>query len=509
MPLTLNDITMIPGLRTRLMCGVERSFESVNWAHVCELADPSEWLGKGDLLMTTGIGIPADSTQQKQYIERLNYGGLVGLMIGDNMQAPSNIDALLVAASEIGFPVLMTEYGVPFSAVAKAVVDAYKQLEHERRQAITKVYETARMSMQGIGLPLLLERLGKDVGATLHLLDPGSLEPWCSGLAALPPEHHRTLEQRPRTARNAPIVQRCAVRDGETLLVSVPSHRCCLLASHSAQALDYGLLHHIVAVIGIELERQKVDRETKLRIGSALIDDLLHKRVLPRQAEERLEACGADISKLRLGVVCLGCLTIEEIDQQLLQSGIDALLRVQGEEIFILFWEEKTARSVQSKLAVKLGVSDYFENVDGCPNALREARLALAHASENCPLSFYADAGVNSPWLPQNLHDATEAFRKVLGALADYDASQGAQLLHTLRTFLENNRSWINTAQKLHIHKQTLVYRVRRIEEITGRSLDSTDDVSILWFAVKSADIAGISYVCNSVVEYRGQTENH
>ncbi|MNO85820.1 Purine catabolism regulatory protein [compost metagenome] len=98
---------------------------------------------------------------------------------------------------------------------------------------------------------------------------------------------------------------------------------------------------------------------------------------------------------------------------------------------------------------------------------------------------------MSAPWLPQNLHDATEAFHKVLGGLAEYDKAQHAPLVHTLRTFLENNRSWVNTALKLHIHKQTLVYRVRRIEDITGRSLDSTDDVSILWFALKAADLAG------------------
>jgi len=498
MSLTLNDLILTPELRTRVICGAQRCDETVSWAHVCELADPSEWLGKGDLLMTTGIGIPADPGEQRLYVERLHVGGLAGLMIGDNMQAPADIDELFAAAKALGFPVLMTEYGVPFSAVTKAVVNAYKQLESNRRNAISQVYETARISIQGLGLPGLLKRLEADVGAVLHLVDPRSLNPWMAGLAELPALHREAILQRPRAAHGTPIVQRCAVADGETVLVSVPSHRRCLLAAHSAQALDYGLLHHIVAVIGIELERLRVDRETKLRQGGELIDDLLHKRVLPRQAEERLEACGADVSRLRLAVARLGALSIEEIDEALVRHGIDLILRVQGEEVFALFWADETVRDFQSNLLIKMGVSDFLEYVDNCANALREARLALAHATENSPLSFYSDTGVNSPWLPQSLHDATEAFRRVLGPLTDYDVAQGAQLLHTLRTFLENNRSWINTANKLHIHKQTLVYRVRRIEEITARSLDSTDDVAILWFALKAADIAGISNLCTA-----------
>ena len=76
--------------------------------------------------------------------------------------------------------------------------------------------------------------------------------------------HREVLLLRPRSVRSTPIVQRCAVEGGETVLMSVPSYRGGLLAAHSAEAMDYGLLHHIVAVIGIELERLKVERETKL-----------------------------------------------------------------------------------------------------------------------------------------------------------------------------------------------------------------------------------------------------
>ena len=83
--------------------------------------------------------------------------------------------------------------------------------------------------------------------------------------------------------------------------------------------------------------------------------------------------------------------------------------------------------------------------------------------------------------------------RRVLGALADYDAQQGGQLQHTLRVFLEQNRSWQKAAQLLNVHKQTLVYRIRRIEEITERSLDSTEDVAVLWIALRSAQIAGMN----------------
>ncbi|RFQ34947.1 PucR family transcriptional regulator, partial [Pseudomonas sp. ATCC 13867] len=124
--------------------------------------------------------------------------------------------------------------------------------------------------------------------------------------------------------------------------------------------------------------------------------------------------------------------------------------------------------------------------------ALREARLALAHACAARPLVDYAEARTEQPWLPGSLDEALRVHRNVLGLLADYDQQQGAQLQRTLRVFLAHNRSWQKAAQELNVHKQTLVYRIRRIEEICGRSLDSTEDVAVLWIALRAAEIAGL-----------------
>ena len=83
MPLNIKDIIDNASLRTRLLSGAAGLSRRVRWAHVCELADPTEWLGEGDLLMTTGIGIPADASQQTVYLERLAQAKVAGLMIGE------------------------------------------------------------------------------------------------------------------------------------------------------------------------------------------------------------------------------------------------------------------------------------------------------------------------------------------------------------------------------------------------------------------------------------------
>lgn len=76
MPLNLRDLLGLPERRSRLLSGAAGLDRPVRWAHVCELPDPTEWLGEGDLLMTTGLGIPATAEEQRRYLHRLAEAGL-------------------------------------------------------------------------------------------------------------------------------------------------------------------------------------------------------------------------------------------------------------------------------------------------------------------------------------------------------------------------------------------------------------------------------------------------
>ena len=62
--------------------------------------------------------------------------------------------------------------------------------------------------------------------------------------------------------------------------------------------------------------------------------------------------------------------------------------------------------------------------------------------------------------------------------------------MRSLSVFLEENRSWQRSAELLHVHKQTLVYRMHRLEELTGRDLRSTADVVQLWMGLRALEFS-------------------
>jgi len=73
--------------------------------------------------------------------------------------------------------------------------------------------------------------------------------------------------------------------------------------------------------------------------------------------------------------------------------------------------------------------------------------------------------------------DARRTFRhQVLGKLVESDDPYHTDLLTTLSEFLACSGSWTVCAHRLHMHVNTLRYRISRIEELTGRDLSSLDD---------------------------------
>ena len=77
----------------------------------------------------------------------------------------------------------------------------------------------------------------------------------------------------------------------------------------------------------------------------------------------------------------------------------------------------------------------------------------------------------------------------MLKPLEDYDRTHDSTLLETLSCFLENERSWQRTAEALCIHRQTVFYRIRRIEKIGGCSLADTASISQYWLALNARQL--------------------
>jgi hypothetical protein len=128
---------------------------------------------------------------------------------------------------------------------------------------------------------------------------------------------------------------------------------------------------------------------------------------------------------------------------------------------------------------IAVGVSGPAPGSDALRAAIEEARHACrlatmrpgpAHVVTSDEIHSHAMLLASVP------EGVRRLFReRLLGPLRDYDRRHGSDLMATLRAFLDCSGSWNKCAAALHIHVNTLRYRIRRIEELTGRDLGSLE----------------------------------
>jgi purine catabolism regulator len=129
----------------------------------------------------------------------------------------------------------------------------------------------------------------------------------------------------------------------------------------------------------------------------------------------------------------------------------------------------------------------------GVPEARRQAHLALQNALENATLLCrYGRAGEEQEYFHQSIAEARVLVQKVLGPVMDYDRKNRANLLETLEAFLTADRSYVKVAQVLSIHRQTLVYRLNTIEQLTTLHPGSTEGTTRFWYALQVGKRAGL-----------------
>jgi len=79
----------------------------------------------------------------------------------------------------------------------------------------------------------------------------------------------------------------------------------------------------------------------------------------------------------------------------------------------------------------------------------------------------------------------------LLRPLYEHDATGRGDLIASLRAWLSRHGQWDAAAADLGVHRHTLRYRMRRVEEILGRSLDDPDVRMELWLALKATAATG------------------
>lgn len=157
------------------------------------------------------------------------------------------------------------------------------------------------------------------------------------------------------------------------------------------------------------------------------------------------------------------------------------------------------AREIRDELSARFGEVHAAASRIAATHSLRmsfhEARCALEAVrlrNGDAPdVASYEDLGAFQLLLSLQDDDALNSYcRSVLGPIEQGEGEYGDELVRSLDVFIEHNGHWEKAANALYCHRHTLRYRIRRIEQLTGRDFSNARDRIEFWLALRGRELA-------------------
>lgn len=528
----------------RVVAGAEHLDRPVRWVHSSEVPDIATLLRGGELVLTTGIGLPADDDGIRAFVRALAEVGVSGLVVELGRRYQANVPRVMVAAAQkAGLPLVELRRPTPFVQITEAVhaliVDAqltelraseeihqrFTELSVEGAEPAEVVHQAAQLS----GCPVVLENLARKVLA--FDAAGGRAEPLLDGWEQL----SRRVRAAGRTGYDQDagwLVTTVGARgqDWGRLLLrwpgadagTQPPTRLTILLERAASTLALGRL--------IRRDEEGLERQLHGTLLAALLDHSLPVD----EVALRARALGITLDRRRLvGVVVrsrsaaangAGAGQAEEVtaaqarlrdladaaSQAVREAKLTGLTSVLDDHAVGALLAVRSAADEEAALsrfaaALRRGREEVVIAAGSGVDSLREARRSLVEARQVADAARHdTPSSVPVLRLPHVglaglLHLLRDEPRlqtfveRQLGALLAHDAKHPKEpLLPTLRIYLESGRNKSIAASAAHLSRPAFYERLARIGRILGVDLDSVTaclslHVALLaWEAIRS-----------------------
>jgi hypothetical protein len=152
----------------------------------------------------------------------------------------------------------------------------------------------------------------------------------------------------------------------------------------------------------------------------------------------------------------------------------------------------RLARDLARLALGRVGVSAEYGQLEQTAAALRESRLACAAATPGSTGLVRFDEQPVAVLLASTPDAAELLARRILGRVLDLPDDDRAVALNTVRVWLAEAGSTSAAAAQLHVHRNTVRYRLRRLEQLTGRDLTRPVDLGEIHIALESVRIRAL-----------------
>ncbi|SFS97765.1 PucR family transcriptional regulator [Marininema halotolerans] len=530
--LTVRDILQWDIMNEAHVLTPEHSLDNpVEWISVIEV--PVEnFVHSKELVLSTAVGCSDNPALFTQFLKELIHTGASALAVAVGRHLKEIPPEAILVASKHKVPLIELPWGIRFSNIIHQVL---RTLDQQQDPWTTYSKETQEELLQLILQGANLNRLATVIYRKLAY--PALFTNSQGDVCGRSPQTNSLIDhftQLPATSFKIPSAH------GDWLQHSTNSHSLIEIPIHSARKRQGSLwlqlpltstpsfqkkahifLEHAATAAALCFLQESVALETELRLRNDFLWNLAKgKTPSIEAASPQAEALGYDLS---IPYVCIVgspdvppspqptnhhqeyLHVIEEIQFTARTLG-EIVLTTRHLNQFIIYLNTLPTQAIQrvqsfldlldSRLHERfpdlplswgigenrVGIFSFHEGYLAAYSALTIGRRqkGIGHRS------FYMDTGLYRALDQLAEHpEMKEITNSAMHHLLDYSKQRGINLVATFNAYLRNQMNVSQTAREMNLHRQSLLYRLRKIESLTGRSLFNPDDLFLLQLSIK------------------------
>lgn len=535
--LTVREALEMPAFDSaRVVAGHDGLDNQIRWVHIVDIPDADyEWGRRGVLLLTAGFGMREDEARQAALIPTLVEKGFAGMVISIGYYFQSTPDVMLEAANDAGFPIIEVPRDVFFIDITEEIFERIVNRQYGLLQQAGHIHEKlTSLVLEGGDLTNLAETLAGLIDRSITVEDPSF-----NVLAAS--QHGPVDEARERSVSNGrttPEVARRLLSSGiyttlreqmepmrvqpmpelgmemerivAPIIVDRDIHGYIWIISGARPLTDLDELavDHAATVAALMMLKEEAVREAEQALRGDFLEQLLREEKDQTILEEQARQLGYRLERTHQ------VLMVEDSpeagdDERPLLDAVDEWLR-RHEHRALLVWRDEglviviesestgTGKDIAAglvdaishpvrRLLIGVGGVAAGDDVRRSYDEAREAaRISAAMEWREGAFSF-EELGLLH-WLynvPASVR-AHNTYLQHIETLADYDVEHDSDLVNSLEAYLDAGGSLVDAANTLYIHRNTLLYRVERIEALCDVDLRNPMQQLNLHAAVKA-----------------------
>lgn len=537
----MGDSKLIAGFK-----GIRNTISRVNI-----MADPDimDWVQEGEFLLTTAYFFEKDNVEaQKKLIKECSKRHLAGIGIKVSPYLDSLSKEVLDLADELSFPLIDVHQSIPLSDI---MMDVFKEVFNKQAsllERIEKVHEQfMAVMLEGNGAeevtqvihdniknPVILSlNFSNQTYKKLGEVNEGLKTEFLTDVKEFyDPNDGRSKLKRldeDRVIIGGKFVDRMIMPI--VLKDNVYGHIFTWSTNTPLGGFDLSIIESAATTIALAVLQELTVKEVEIRYRSEFFEDLIS--VDPKRKRKALERAHffnlnpndhyiIEVMSLKLrfedenddeylfeylqDYVNTMVTIIEDIMGYLNLSGIVAT-KLNGVQVLLGFEEEsiiedrlnnfnnRVMEALDEKFSnmeVKIGVGRVYEGLDNVNKSFSDAvkTIRTGKAIIDKEIITFDELGIFKILCQDFLTEELEDFyNTTLKPLVDYDGKKSTELVKTLEAYFEHNGNLTRMSENLYTHYNTILYRINRINEITGMDLDDPNDRLNLEIALKIREL--------------------